>query len=455
MNNIKIKSLVILLGIILTTISLATISEAATLSISTSKSSVSPGETFQVTITLTNGAGYVTSDGQTQWLDNSSFSYTKTAGSSGSVTITATGVVADYTTEQDETVSDSKSVTIVQPVVETPPTTNNSNGSSSSTNSNGSSSSNTPTTKKSDNSKLKSLQIAEGAITPEFSSSVKEYSINVPNEITKLSIAAVADSSKATIKIIGNEELQVGENTIEIVVTAEDGSKTTYSVLTKRAEKELALQSLNLFYTNENGEKVELLLNPQFVFNIYEYQIDEILSYKIENIEVVGIANRENAIIEVLGNEQLKTGQNEIIVKVTMTDEAGLEEQKTYKIVFEKQVEPVVVPETPINKISNLFNGIGTAIGNWISGNFNKIITGMLLIATTAFVGLTIYFVYDYKNYQKVLSKLAELNKASLMERANVALDPEKAINKETEKIQEISEKEVQPEKKIKGRRFK
>lgn len=446
MNNIKIKSLVILLGIILITISLATISEAATLSISTSKSSVSPGETFQVTITLTNGAGYVTSDGQTQWLDNSSFSYTKTAGSSGSVTITATGVVADYTTEQDETVSDSKSVTIVQPVVETPPTTNNSNGSSSS---------NTPTTKKSDNSKLKSLQIAEGAITPEFSSSVKEYSINVPNEITKLSIAAVADSSKATIKIIGNEELQVGENTIEIVVTAEDGSKTTYSVLTKRAEKELALQSLNLFYTNENGEKVELLLNPQFVFNIYEYQIDEILSYKIENIEVVGIANRENAIIEVLGNEQLKTGQNEIIVKVTMTDEAGLEEQKTYKIVFEKQVEPVVVPETPINKISNFFNGIGTAIGNWISGNFNKIITGMLLIATKAFVGLTIYFVYDYKNYQKVLSKLAELNKASLMERANVALDPEKAINKETEKIQEISEKEVQPEKKIKGRRFK
>lgn len=455
MNNIKIKSLVILLGIILTTISLATISEAATLSISTSKSSVSPGETFQVTITLTNGAGYVTSDGQTQWLDNSSFSYTKTAGSSGSVTITATGVVADYTTEQDETVSDSKSVTIVQPVVETPPTTNNSNGSSSSTNSNGSSSSNTPTTKKSDNSKLKSLQIAEGAITPEFSSSVKEYSINVPNEITKLSIAAVADSSKATIKIIGNEELQVGENTIEIVVTAEDGSKTTYSVLTKRAEKELALQSLNLFYTNENGEKVELLLNPQFVFNIYEYQIDEILSYKIENIEVVGIANRENAIIEVLGNEQLKTGQNEIIIKVTMTDEAGLEEQKTYKIVFEKQVEPVVVPETPINKISNFFNGIGTGIGNWISGNFNKIITGMLLIATTAFAGLTIYFVYDYKNYQKVLSKLAELNKANLMERANVALDPEKATNKETEKIQEIFEEEVQPEKKIKGRRFK
>ena len=43
-------------------------SNAASLSISTSKRTVAPGESFTVTVTLSNGAGYVTSGGQTQWL---------------------------------------------------------------------------------------------------------------------------------------------------------------------------------------------------------------------------------------------------------------------------------------------------------------------------------------------------------------------------------------------------
>ena len=49
-------------------------SNAATLSISTTKSSVAPGETFTVTVTLSGGAGKVSSGGRTEWLDNSSFS---------------------------------------------------------------------------------------------------------------------------------------------------------------------------------------------------------------------------------------------------------------------------------------------------------------------------------------------------------------------------------------------
>ena len=462
MKSKAIKSLIITLGVIIAITLLTTISEAASLTISTSKSSVAPGEVFTVTVTLNNGAGPISASASngtgsgSQWLENSSLSFSCTAGSSGSVTISASGLVADFTTELDENVSASKSVTIVQPVVE-PPVNTETPKPSTNTPSPKPSTNEAPVTKSS-NSKLESLQIAEGAISPEFSSSVKEYTINVPNEVTKLSIAAVADSSKATVKITGNEELVVGDNTIKIIVTAEDGSQTTYSVIAKRAQPELCLQTLNVSYINENGEKVDLILNPQFTFNIYEYSLDEILAHTIEKLEVVAIANRENAVIEVLGNEELKTGKNEIVVKVTITDEAGLEEQKTYKIFLEKQAEPVVVPETTISKISNFFGGIGTGISKWVSDNFNRIITGMLLIATAAFAGLTVYFVYDYKNYKKVLMKLAELNKSNLMERANVALDPEISKSYEEEplsKIEEATQIEMPIEKKSKGRRFK
>ena len=285
MNNKILKSLIILACIIFSMFILTNISDAASLTISTSKSSVAPGEVFTVTVTLNGGAGPVSASGSaTQFLDNSSLSFSCTAGSSGSVTISASGTVGDYVTETDVNVSNSKNVSIVVPTPEKPiekPTEKPSSNT-------GTSSSNTTTTKpqtsttkpqnstttqvvqKSSNSKLESLEIAEGVITPEFSTSVKEYEISIPNEITKLSISAIADDSKATVKISGNEELEVGDNTIEIQVTAEDGSKTTYTVLAKRAKPELCLQTLSVSYINEKGEKVELLLNPEFIFNVYD-----------------------------------------------------------------------------------------------------------------------------------------------------------------------------------------
>jgi len=440
------KGLIIILGIISTMLILTTVSNAASLKISTSKSSVSPGEVFTVTVTLNDGAGPISasvsngSGSASQWLENSSLTFSCTAGNSGTVTISASGTVGDFATEADVPVSNSTTVSIIEPAPEPPPTpstnTGTSSGSSSSTGSNSGSSSsssskkpttttNTTTVKKSSNSKLGSLQITEGAISPEFSSSVTEYAVSVPNEVTSLNITAEADSSKATVKITGNEELQVGDNNVEITVTAEDGSQTTYKILAKRAEPELSLQALTVKYLDKNGEQVELALNPVFAFNVYEYSIDTILPHTVKSLEILGTANRENAVIEVVGNEELKTGENVITIKVTVTDEAGLEEQKTYTIKVEKEEEPVIAPLSTMDKIKNWFSGIGSAISTWYSENHDRLIVGLLVVATVAYIGLTIYYIYDYKKYQELMSKIAELNKINLMEKANVALNPE------------------------------
>ena len=47
----------------------------------------------------------------------------------------------------------------------------------------------------------------------------------------------------------------MGENLIEIIVTAEDSSTDKYTIKAIRAKQELSLQTLSIYYVNENGEK--------------------------------------------------------------------------------------------------------------------------------------------------------------------------------------------------------
>lgn len=462
MNNRILKSIISLGIIIFITLILTTVSNAA-LSISTSKSSVSPGETFSVTVSVSsNEAGAINlsvkngslSQYSVDLMSQSSVTISCTAGSSGTISISGSGLVANYASETEGTQSASKNVTIVVPTPQPEPTPDPkpSNNTSNNNSSGNSSNNNTTTTvKKSDNSNLSSIQIAEGVISPEFSKTVKEYTINVPYEVTKLSIAATPEHSKGTVKINGNDELKVGENLIEIIVTAEDSSTDKYTIKAIRAKQELSLQTLSIYYVNENGEKVELKLDPQFSFDVYSYSAKDILSHTIQSLSVETKANAENAKVEIIGNDELKSGTNEITIKISVTDEAGVEEQKTYTIKVQKEEEPVVVELTTMQKIQNFFGGFGSGITKWISSNFDKIITGLLLISTSAFIGLTIYFTFDYKNYQKLLSRLASYNKENLMERANVALKPENSTAEEVQNIEEKEDKKAKFEEFIKN----
>lgn len=475
-KSILIIGIIIIVGLLLTTVS------NATLTITTSKSTVSPGESFNVTVSVgSNEAGAINlsasngtlSQTYVDLMSQSSLTISCVAGSSGTITINASGLVANYASETEGTQSASKSVIIKQPTPTTPttpntpstPTTKPSTNTPTKPSTKPSNPSTPTTSTKSSNSKLSSLQIAEGVITPEFNSNVREYAVMVPNEITKLSIAASQEHSRATVRIVGNEELQVGDNTVEIIVTAENGSTSTYKIYATRALPELNLQTLSICYIDENNQKVELKLEPQFVFNTYEYKSLEKLSYTVKELQVDAIANRENAKVEIIGNKEIKAGKNEITIKVTLPNEEGLEEQKTYKITIEREDEPVIVPLTTMQKIKNWFSGVGASVGGWITANFDRIISGMLLIVAASFVGLTIYFAYDYKNYQRILAKLAEYNKENLNQRASVALNPEMAninenvepidIAKDETEIQETNEKPDEEPKAIKGRRFK
>ena len=427
---------------------------ATSISISTSKSSVAPGESFTVTVSVV-GAGPVNttvsngSGGKRDFLDNSSYSFTCTAGSSGSVTIYASGTLGDYATGDEANRSASKTVSIVQPNKNTG---GNSNGGSS----NGGKTTRKPNTnnstkptetkeeKKSTDSTLSSLSIAEGAITPEFNKDVKEYAITVPNEVTKLNITATPTDSKATVSVTEYEELKEGENIITISVTAEDGTtKTDYVIKATRQRKELALEKLIIKYTNQNGEVVEVPLTPEFISNIYEYSI-ETLEYWVKSLDIEALANIEGATIEISGADSLKEGENVITItvknKITMEpQEEGAEpteqqeETKTYTIKFNKNAEPTI-----IGKISNWFKGIFGGVSTWYANNQEKAVFGALMFCIVALIGLSIYIIVDYKKYQDLLGKIGKLNNLNSNEIKATSEVENITVNEELNNIEDI-----------------
>lgn len=208
----------------------------------------------------------------------------------------------------------------------------------------------------SSNNDLKSLKIEQYELVPAFDPDVTEYSMKISENSDALIVDAEAEDEKAEVKITGNDELLTGENVIEILVTAEDGSTKKYTInVTKGEELKTSLSELNVAgYT----------LTPEFDSNVYEYTL-EVNDLNVKSLEISAKANVEDADIEILGNEELKQGENIITILVKSDDN---EEVLTYQIVVTIQEAAEVPAEENqiIPGIANddlyLYGGIGIGV---------------------------------------------------------------------------------------------
>jgi len=94
-------------------------------------------------------------------------------------------------------------------------------------------------------SDLSGLALSHGELTPAFNSGVVSYTAEVENSVSSVSVTPTPAESHSTITVNGTPvlaggsvdiELDVGKNTITIVVTALDGETKTYTVEVTRAE---------------------------------------------------------------------------------------------------------------------------------------------------------------------------------------------------------------------------
>lgn len=228
------------------------------LGLSVSSSSVAVGKTVKVTVSmpsgyfgtvvisssdegvLSNGGDGVANIGDAAGYPTSqSFSFT--AKGAGSCTIKAYCTVVGDAEGNDAggTITGaSTNVTVTSASSNNDSNSNKDNKDNTGNDSNANKDNENKEEKKSSNASLSSLVISAGTLSPEFSAATKDYTATVDYSCSSLAVTANPADSKASVtSVTGNDLLEVGENTVSVVVTAEDGSTSTYNiVVTRRAE---------------------------------------------------------------------------------------------------------------------------------------------------------------------------------------------------------------------------
>lgn len=182
----------------------------------------------------------------------------------------------------------------------------------------------------SNNKNLESLTLGDGLeLTPAFSSDVTEYTLTVGDDVTSIDVTGVAEDENAKVEVTGNDNLLMGENTIEIKVTAEDGTERTYTItVTKGEAGETVVNGIGLSELSVEG----YTLSPEFSSNVYEYTLD-VPDTSVTNLTINAKSNLETAVIEIAGNNELVLGENIITILVKSENEDGEAETVTYQII--------------------------------------------------------------------------------------------------------------------------
>lgn len=217
--------------------------------------------------------------------------------------------------------------------------------------------------KKSSNANLANLIVSPVDFTGFRANKTSGYKVTVDNNVTEVKITAKVQDAKSKVTVTGDKNLKVGSNTVEVLVTAEDGTKKTYKVEVvrkeleevapvsenettaetstepvteepKQEENKLAIVLLKLLGITENGITIEPRLSPEFDRNTYIYTT--IVTSDVDKIKVGTVTSEEGATVEVKGNEGLKAGENTIMIMVKSADG---QRQQPYKITVNKTGE--------------------------------------------------------------------------------------------------------------------
>ena len=187
---------------------------------------------------------------------------------------------------------------------------------------------------KSSNANLVNLGIRPHDFTG-FSPNKTSYSVAVPQDTETVEVYAQVADNGATVTGTGSVNLDEGENTINVTVTAEDGTTKTYTInITREGIEE---ESTNEASSGEGLSKLVIQqireMTPEFQTNVYEYTVKYIGENTSLPIEVE--PTDESYIVEITGNEELKEGEN--IITILVSTSAG-ENVATYQITVNKSL---------------------------------------------------------------------------------------------------------------------
>ena len=364
-------------------------SYAASFTVSSSKSSVTVGDTFTISINAPGITGRfnissnsnVTLNQNSVWIEaGATTNITATAKSAGTATITVSTVTISDANGNDIP-NDSKtcSVTIKEKSATTPQT---------------------PATPTTSTATLTSLTIGEKT----YSNPSKDITVNVDNETDNIAVKAVTSNGEAcSISSTSGSKsspVKLSEGTTNIYITLASGTK--YTIRVQRAAKKVETQPNVMEQNNEEKpeEKVKLLLDslkvngfdiqPEFSPEIYSYKIDINMDENdVKDLDIEAKANTEDAKIEISGEKDLKEGENLVTITVTSADGA---ENVVYQIVVNK-----IVTSSEVVSLENTIQDSILQEENNTPSKMQIIIVAVAIV--TAILGI-IFAIVEY-NYTK------------------------------------------------------
>lgn len=251
--------------------------------------SVYLNSTITVNVKFNNIAGrfIITSSNQSvlsgnyeDFYDNQSVNLTFTAKSVGTATITVTpiGNVGDYDSDLGYS-GGSRSLTInvvkksTTPSIDVNPTYNK-------------------------NNYLSSLSIEGYELTPNFDKETLEYTVTLEPGTENIVVNASVEDKTASVKGTGEVSVTEGINTINIVVTAENGNERTYKILATVEEKD----PINVEIDGKNYtvvKKRELIGNKdgyiETTVKISEFEIPALYN-EVTKVTLIGLKDEEGNI---------------------------------------------------------------------------------------------------------------------------------------------------------------
>lgn len=355
----KTKKIGIVIFIIIITM-LSKVYAAGSFSVSASSTSIYVGNTTTLTIKTSDCAGkftvtssnssVATVSSSSVWVDGTT-TVTITAKANGTANIVV--MTQDVSDVDLNDVKGSKSVTVTVSTKQTSTSNNTSSAKPNTTTSSKPSSSNASTSNKvnnktntqtsvqstlSNNAYLKEFRVDIPGITPDFNKNTFNYALTVEESVNNLSVTAVPEDSKASVSISGNTNLNLGENTINVKVTAED--KKTTKTYTINVTKVQDVQKSNAFLQNIIVTDIEM--SPSFSKEIFEYDLGCVT---LDKITLSAFAENENATVQIEGNENLVLGEN--LIKITVTSENGnVNKIYTLKVIKEEENVAETEPES-------------------------------------------------------------------------------------------------------------
>ncbi len=236
--------------------------------------------------TINGGGGTVVISGTSAGTASLSF----TAIANGTSGIYASGEVLNIEGEVINTSYGSSSVTVSTPSSNSGSGNNNSGGGNSGN-------SNHETDDRSSNCYLSSLEISEGELEPEFDPETYEYTLRLADGTKNVVINAIPDDDKASTSITGNEEFKQGENTVEIIVTAENGAvkKYTINAIVGEILEDVVINIGGMDYNIVNSSE-DITPPENFSSTTIKYDKWDVMAYNSPNgkITVMCLSNRQN-----------------------------------------------------------------------------------------------------------------------------------------------------------------